>query len=42
LRELGASISMDDFGAGYSSPSHLRSLPFDTIKIERSFARDLG
>ncbi len=42
LRNQGITISLDDFGTGYSSLAQLRTLPFDRIKIDRSFVSTLG
>jgi diguanylate cyclase (GGDEF)-like protein len=42
LKNQGIKISLDDFGTGYSSLAQLRSLPFDRIKIDRSFVSELG
>lgn len=41
IKQLGVRIALDDFGTGYSSLNHIREIPFDVIKVDQSFIKDL-
>lgn len=42
IRALGVKIALDDFGTGYSSLNHIREIPFDMIKVDQSFVKELA
>lgn len=42
IKALGVRLALDDFGTGYSSLNHIREIPFDVIKVDQSFVKDLA
>lgn len=42
IKALGVKIALDDFGTGYSSLNHIREIPFDVIKVDQNFVKDLA
>ena len=42
IKKIGVKIALDDFGTGYSSLNHIREIPFDLIKVDQSFVRELA
>lgn len=42
IKQLGVRIALDDFGTGYSSLNHIREIPFDVIKVDQGFVKDLS
>jgi EAL domain-containing protein (putative c-di-GMP-specific phosphodiesterase class I) len=42
IKKTGVRIALDDFGTGYSSLNHIREIPFDVIKVDQSFVKDLA